>query len=249
MFYKFYYFVNTNHALLQRNYLNMNFSQRFQELIHKTPSDKSVFKRSGKLNYSEIARNLGVDSATVQRIIEENNKPSFEVLSRIAEYYNADLTWLLLGRHPDAIKTVGESDADANFIYVPMVSGRLSAGRPLEADNNVELKIAFRKEWIARKGNPNNMSLIRIQGDSMEPTLYSGDVVLVDHSKDVILNQGGIYAIALDGEIMIKRVEYLRSKQTVVIKSDNPRYSAEEVPPERVTVNGRMIWFAREVER
>jgi phage repressor protein C with HTH and peptisase S24 domain len=229
----------------------MSFSQRFQELVLKTEPDKSVFKRSGKLNYSEIARNIGVDSATVQRIIEENNRPSFEVLSRIAEYYNADLTWLLLGRHPEIIKQQDQpgGDVGGDFVFVPMVSGSLAAGKPLEAENAIELKIAFRKEWIARKGDPSRMSLIRIHGDSMEPTLYGGDIVLVDHGKNAISPQGGIYAIALDGEIMIKRVEFLRSRKVVVIKSDNPRYSTEEVPPERLTVNGKMIWFAREAEK
>ena len=226
----------------------MTFNKRFQELIIKSGNEKSFFKSSGKVNYSEVARNIGVDSATVQRIFEENNKPSFEVLKRIAEYYNADLTWLLLGRHPEIIKSDKEG-GEADFIHVPMMSGRLAAGMPLEADNKVELKIAFRREWIARKGNPANMSLIRIHGDSMEPTLLSGDVVLIDHSKNVISPQGGIYAIALDGEIMIKRVEYLRSRGVVVIKSDNARYSTEEVLPERLTVNGKMIWFAREMER
>jgi SOS-response transcriptional repressor LexA len=226
----------------------MNFSKRFQEVVLGAGDKKSVHKSSGKLNYSEIARNIGVDSATVQRIFEDNNKPSFEVLTRIADYYNADMTWLLLGKHPEIIKLESEKESN-DFIYVPMVAGKLAAGMPLEADNKIELKVAFRKEWIARKGNPANMSLIRIQGDSMEPTLLSGDIVLIDHANNVISSQGGIYAIALDGEIMIKRVEYLRSKGVVVIKSDNPRYTTEEVPPDRLTVNGKMIWFAREVER
>jgi len=188
----------------------------------------------------------------VQRIIEENNRPSFEVLTKIAEFYNADITWLLLGRHPEIIKQEGhspETTGDSDFVFVPMVSGSLAAGLPLEADNKIELKIAFRKEWIARKGDPKRMSLIRIHGDSMEPTLYSGDIVLIDHAQNAISPQGGIYAIALDGEIMIKRVEFLRSRKIVVIKSDNPRYSTEESPPERLTVNGKMIWFAREAEK
>jgi phage repressor protein C with HTH and peptisase S24 domain len=229
--------------------IKMTFSKRFQEVITASDFEKSVFKKSGKLNYSEIARNIGVDSATVQRILEENNKPSFDVLCRIAEFYNADLNWLLLGRRMEKIKDDGGNLPGEDFIYVPMVSGALAAGRPLAADNAIELKIAFRREWMARKGDPKNMSLIRIQGDSMEPTLLSGDVVLIDHSKNVVSSQGGIYAIALEGEIMIKRVEYLVSKKVVVVKSDNPRYTAEEIPPEKLTVNGKMVWFAREVER
>jgi phage repressor protein C with HTH and peptisase S24 domain len=71
----------------------------------------------------------------------------------------------------------------------------------------VDIKIAFRRDWIKKKGSPGNMSLIKVSGDSMQSTLLSGDIVLVDHGHNYIDPQGGIYAIAVDGEIMIKRVQ------------------------------------------
>jgi phage repressor protein C with HTH and peptisase S24 domain len=83
------------------------------------------------------------------------------------------------------------------FIFISQVSGHISAGGGLIPDNMVEMRIAFRRDWIQRKGSPENMSLIRVAGDSMEPTLHSGDIVLIDHSRDYVDPHGGIYAIVM----------------------------------------------------
>ena len=99
-----------------------------------------------------------------------------------------------------------------------------------------------------RKGNPGRMSLIKVAGDSMESTLYSGDIVLVDHSRDYLDPQGGIYALAVNDEIVIKRVERIGSNRVRLI-SDNPRYAPIDLPADQVRINGKVIWFGREIER
>lgn len=118
------------------------------------------------------------------------------------------------------------------------------------ADNSDELRIAFLRDWISRKGDRQRMAIIRVHGDNMEPTLYSGDVVLVDMARNVIEPSGGIYAVAFpDDTIMIKRVQMLYSERRVRIISDNTRYETIEVAPDQVIINGKAIWFRREIER
>jgi len=58
----------------------------------------------------------------------------------------------------------GEQQIDLD---IPQVAGRISAGGGLEPDNTIELKMAFRKDWVDRKGNPHDMNIIRVQGGSM----------------------------------------------------------------------------------
>jgi phage repressor protein C with HTH and peptisase S24 domain len=93
------------------------------------------------------------------------------------------------------------------------------------------------------------MVLIKVEGDSMEPTLLSGDLVLVDRGRSFISPEGGIYAIALDDIIMVKRVQVIHPIDKLRIISDNPKYNTIEVPADQVKVNGKVIWFARELER
>lgn len=135
------------------------------------------------------------------------------------------------------------------YVYIPQVTGEISAGGGLIPDNTVEMRIAFRREWIERKGDPVNMSLIRVSGDSMEPTLISGDLVLIDHNRQHLDPQGGVYAISMDHTIMIKRLQLIYSTQQLRIISDNNRYETLNAVPDQVTINGKVIWYGREIER
>jgi len=136
-----------------------------------------------------------------------------------------------------------------DFVLIRQVNGKISAGNGLNPDDSIDVQAAFRKDWIRRKGGkPDSMSLIKVSGDSMEPTLLSGDLVLVDHGRTAIASQGGIYAIAIEDEIMIKRVQLVFPDKLLVI-SDNKQYAPFEIARDRVRVNGKIIWFAREMER
>jgi len=142
-----------------------------------------------------------------------------------------------------------EAAPHGDFIYIPMVSGKISAGGGLIPETAVELKLAFKRDWIQKHGDPRNMSLIRVSGDSMEPTLNSGDIVLVDHNRNYIDPQGGIYAIAMDDIIMIKRLQVIYPSKKVRIISDNVKYEPLEAESEQIIINGKVIWFGREIER
>jgi len=137
---------------------------------------------------------------------------------------------------------------EEDFVYIPMVEGKISAGKGLIPDTDVEIKLAFRYDFIKRYGDPHKMSLIRVEGDSMEPTFYSGDIVLVDHQRNYVAPQGGIYAITFDDLIMVKRLQ-VNPDRTIKIISDNPRYEPAIVKPEDITINGKVIWFSRVIEK
>ena len=50
-----------------------------------------------------------------------------------------------------------------------------------------------------------NVTALRIEGDSMEPTLKAGEVVLVDES-DKVLRDGSMFAILWENVLRVKRV-------------------------------------------
>lgn len=140
-------------------------------------------------------------------------------------------------------------EMENNFVLIPQVKGEIGAGGRLIPDDIVEMKVAFKKDWIQKKGDSQHMSLIRVQGDSMEPTLVSGDLVLIDHSRNYVDSRGGIYAIAIEGEIAVKRIQVLLPSRRLKIISDNNRYDPMELESDQVIINGKVIWFSRELER
>lgn len=89
---------------------------------------------------------------------------------------------------------------------------------------------------------PEALKIITVQGDSMEPTLFPGQRVMVD-SADTVPSPPGIFVVWDGLGFVIKRVEPVAHADPprVRISSDNPRYSAYERTLDEAYVQGRVI--------
>jgi len=136
----------------------------------------------------------------------------------------------------------GPSGGEAGVARIPRLDVRAAAGAGGLADDDPVLgDMAFDARLIATLGlRPEALSLIRAQGDSMEPLIRDGDMMLVDGSDRVGLGRGGIHVIRLDGVLQVKRVR--RVAGGFEILSDNPAY-----PPvvDRPEILGRVVWLGR----
>ena len=136
-----------------------------------------------------------------------------------------------------------------DIIMIPMVEAVLSAGGgSFETSSITGRDYAFRRDFIERKGNPDDMVLMRVSGDSMEPDVLNGDVVLIDQGKTRIV-PGQMFAVGFEESIYLKRIDNLPGK--VVLKSANPAYPPLELDvrgdlAEQFRVIGRVLWSGRE---
>lgn len=58
----------------------------------------------------------------------------------------------------------------------------------------------------------------------------------------------GVFAISIKHEIMVKRVQILLREGRLCIISDNKQYEPIEAPVDHVSVNGKVIWYGRDLE-
>jgi phage repressor protein C with HTH and peptisase S24 domain len=134
----------------------------------------------------------------------------------------------------------------ASFSPITKVKARLSAGGgSFEVDPSASDYYMFRNDWLKSKGRADEMVLMNIFGNSMEPALKDGDTVLVDCSQKDIL-AGAIFALGIDDTIMVKRIEKHPGK--LVLRSDNSHYAPillGEKERQAVRVIGKVIWVAR----
>jgi phage repressor protein C with HTH and peptisase S24 domain len=144
------------------------------------------------------------------------------------------------------------SDALADMppvVQVPEYDVRLSAGGGFIVDEETT-----RRTWplprflvVDTLGiAPGGATIQEVIGDSMEPTLSSGDYVLIDF-KDQRIGLPGIFAV-WDGDALVcKRLERIpgADPSEVRIKSDNPLHGEYRVLEERVNVVGRVRWVTR----
>ncbi len=216
-----------------------------------------IIEFKGLKNDTALAKLLNVKPTTVSNWRKRSTVP-YDLIVSLCEEEGLSLNWLLTGqvatKHAGTEEKSRKKDlshlehaGEPGFTYVPQVSGRISAGTGFAPENSIEMRVAFRKEWIARKGSAKDMVLIKVSGDSMQPTLLNGDLVLIDRGRNYLEPQGGVYAIALDDVIMIKRIQPIGDRVRII--SDNKMYEAFEVQADQAKINGKVIWFARELER
>jgi phage repressor protein C with HTH and peptisase S24 domain len=136
------------------------------------------------------------------------------------------------------------------FSAVTEIDVRASAGPGAINDGLEESKETWlfpdsvvRHEFRARA---NDLHIVTIDGDSMEPLLSSGDRILIDTSQRVPVPPG-IFVIWDGMGIVAKRVEHVPQSEPpkIVIKSVNPEYQTYERDVEEVNIVGRVIWAAR----
>jgi transcriptional regulator with XRE-family HTH domain len=87
--------------------------------------------------------------------------------------------------------------------------------------------------------NEKNLYIIRVFGDSMEPTLNDGCRVVID-AGTTKFNGSGLYAIWDGSSLNIKRLQAL-SNGLLQLLSDNKNYPTETTPLKDVVIKGRVI--------
>ena len=133
------------------------------------------------------------------------------------------------------------------FSMVVKKKGAISAGPGLTPTDQVDFQLAFRNDWLEKYGGVNQLVALEVEGDSMAPELKEKDVVLINKNIKEVSLGGGIYAIKWKGNILVKRLQVNPQTGTVLIKSDNPSYETLETNLDDIEIEGKIIWYGREI--
>lgn len=195
----------------------------------------------------------GVSPSTLMRWISGESVPVFQQLGQFVSAAGYSLDWVFSGR---GAKKLGEGSGIVrglaspggmeDYAFVPLYDAQCSAGAGSWNENSrVLTHLSFTRYSLRKQGlTPDHLSAIRIDGDSMEPVLNSGDTVLIDHTRTTIEGEG-IYVLRFDGHLYAKRLQ--RNFDGVVIISANKEYAPVTVPRDRLDeleVIGRAVWSA-----
>jgi repressor LexA len=121
---------------------------------------------------------------------------------------------------------------------VPIL-GRVQAGLPLLAEENVEGTIPLPREWA----RDDHVFILRVKGDSMKDAhIVAGDLVVVRQQPRA--ENGEIVVARIRGaEATLKRF-YQRANR-VILKAENPKYNPIELPAAEAEVVGKVIGVYR----
>jgi phage repressor protein C with HTH and peptisase S24 domain len=118
---------------------------------------------------------------------------------------------------------------------------RASAGSGREAVVDYAGVLAFRKDWLYDEFRCNESKLLAVyvEGDSMEPKLSDGDVVIVRRDRTEV-QSSGVFVFTVGNDVFVKRL-HAKAGGSVIVLSDNDRYEPYALP-EGARIEGRVAW-------
>jgi phage repressor protein C with HTH and peptisase S24 domain len=204
-----------------------------------------------------LARATGVSPSAFRKWLKGEAEPSRERLVALAEAASVSVGWLARGEGPEPrLQAVGqpsrtrgpsiEAGIDPQeFVLLPKrpeaaAAGPESPSLPLSAEF-----IALRHDWVRSVlgVEPDRLLVETALGESMQPSIQDGDLLLVDTAEDRF-RSFGVYVVEIAGERLVKRVQPKLDGSLTLI-SDNPAYEAEHIPPAQandIHVIGRVVW-------
>lgn len=195
-----------------------NFPARLQEEIDRQAG--GVVRR--------FAREINVNQQAVHNWLAGERLPGAKALAAMWDTYRIDPLWLLTGERrghgpvtlriappavpPGARRQTGAFLAEEigrdRFVSVPLLADRIAAGRPREVSPaDIEDFAIIYADWLP---HPDEVTCVRVAGDSMSPILTDGAIVAIDHrQRDPRALNGKMVAFRQDGGASVKWCRYV----------------------------------------
>ncbi|MBL0916114.1 MAG: S24 family peptidase [Sphingopyxis sp.] len=203
------------------------------------------------VDYAQLSARIGRNPAYIQQYIKRGSprRLAEEDRARIAAYLGVSEA-LLGGPTPRVAATATTRARGSSMVLVPKLAIGASAGAGASVDGEaVEGEVAFDPKWLRGLGaDPRALSIIRVEGDSMAPTLNDGDDIMVDGGDAAGRLRDGIYVLRMDDVLMVKRIARAPGQGRVSVISDNPHYKSwDDLPLTAIRPVGRVVWTGRRV--
>jgi phage repressor protein C with HTH and peptisase S24 domain len=198
-------------------------------------------------DYAALSKLIGRNPAYIHQFIKRGSPKRLSEQDRrtLARYFGVGEQ--LLGGPTDQDAGVDH----AEFVPVPRLDLGASAGAGAHHDlEKADSPICFDRAWLRRlcSARPEDLSIIRVEGDSMSPTLVDGDEIMVNAADGAGRIRDGVYVLRQEEALLVKRVAVNPATRRVTVKSDNIAYPLwPECKLGDLTVIGRVVWTSHKM--
>lgn len=236
----------------------------------KTKKNTEIAERLKRIIYdsglplAKFAQRTRVSKNTLINYRDAATSPAGTFLESVCRQFSVNPSWLLLGEG-GPYGTAGEGKPISKYALIPLLKSRAAAGPDGEIlFGDIEDHYPFKPWWIEKlvgKGDARRegLFLIRVQGDSMMPTVNQGDLALVDSAEEERRRvlAGRIYLVVLpDGSAAVKRLVLSGDREgpRLVCLSENTaayrpfEFALDPEKPLKIHVLGRIRWVGKEFE-
>lgn len=194
-----------------------------------------LLDKNGKTQ-TDMARELGIPETTVSSWLNAKKYPRIDKVQLMADYFNVRRSEITEEKEPKNIYKVTQE-----FVHIPVL-GEIACGEPILAKENFTGYKVEPKETLPS----GNLYYLKAKGESMEPTVPDGSMVLIRQQPDVENNEIAAVLVNGDNEATLKRI--IKQGNSVVLMPDNPKftpYIVNEDNPARII--GKAIRYTREL--
>jgi phage repressor protein C with HTH and peptisase S24 domain len=196
-------------------------------------------------DFAGLSRMLGRNPAYIQQYVRRGvpKRLKEDERRKLARYFSVSES--VLGGPPDELVS---HDGLMSIKRHPVT---VSAGPgAIVAEEQGRAYFGFDESWLkALTATPAaKLSIVRVEGDSMAPTLNPGDDILVDLGDSADRLRDGIYVLRVDEAVLVKRIALHPMGRRVTVQSDNPAYPDwPNFRIDEIDCIGRVIWAGRKV--
>lgn len=181
---------------------------------------EKVRKRRNELGWSqeELALKMGYKSRVSVNKIECGRPVSQKIIYRLSQALGVTPGYLM-GWEDEQPQPLPANLIPIRRVRIPMLGG-IAAGEPILAEQQYDT-------YVEADVDVDCTYALRVDGDSMEPTVRFGDIVFIRQQEDV--DDGQIAAVLIDDSATLKRIYHIPNGLQLL--SDN----AAKYPPRAVT--------------
>ena len=192
--------------------------------------------QASRSSLASLSAMLGRNPSYLQQFVRKGSPRRLEENDRrrLAEFFGVAESELGASSVP-LRKTLSE-----DFIAVPRLPLDASAGPGALGSAEISLdSFRFSRRWLREMGLEGaDLSAIRVEGDSMEPVLHSGDEIFVDRNKRA---GEGVFVLRIGDALHVKQVQASGSDRMRLV-SANEAYPPIELAREEIEIIGRVVW-------
>lgn len=190
-----------------------------------------ISKKTGNyINQSLLAESLGITRQTVSNRIKKHSKVTVVELKKIEKFFNIKIINDDTDYNEDAFKINYYSDVFA------------SCGNGNIVFSNEKTILPISTLLIDGFSKKKKYSMINASGNSMSPTIDTGDKLIVEHWDGNQIQDNKIYVFCFNNDFFVKRLS--KNLDEIIIKSDNPEYRVRTINEnniEELNIIGKIV--------
>ena len=222
-------------------YVDMELDINRREIQDKIREKVKTLMQEKGLKQKDLVEKSGLSQVFISYFLTGKRNIGFNALEKIAQALGVSVAELLSS--PEEKKTI-EVEKRTDLVILPVYSGVPASGFE---GGDVELIDYLPTPREMLQGIPENrVAWVRVLGDSMEPKVKKGDMILVADGSYVSINNGDLVIAVLDGEKTLKR--FYDKGDFILLQPENEKYEPliirKEELKEKPLYLYKVLWIA-----